>query len=307
MTLKDLGGWIFLAVALLVGGLAYWLAQRYLAGEEDRLRLEMMGGREEQAQVVVARRDLKPGEVIDASSMALGKMPREHVSARAVLPESFEQIQGRVVTQTMSSGEPLLANYVAGLYVERFADLLAEGERAVSLEVSALETHSGLLVPGDFIDLFVLVEGAQGKGKGRALVPVLDRVRILAAGPAPLRAPDQRYLPLEQEAQDYSAITVGVKTDDAQRLLLARDLGRMTYLLRNPADASVAGRPAPPRWNGYQYVSASQPQGAARAAIPLNGAAQREPLDAIGQHRVAAADLPAEAAPAVNVLNAEAR
>jgi pilus assembly protein CpaB len=246
MSLKDWSGWIFLGIALLLGGGAFWMSQAWLSEREQRIRAEFAGRDDGLVQVVVASRDLVPGDVIGPRTMALGRLPAAHVSARVVRPGDFEAAQGRVVTTAMSSGEPLTVDLVAGLYVERFSDLLDDGERAVSLEVSAMDNHSGMLVPGDFIDLYVLLQQPQDRvssrrlGRQQVLHPVLDRVKVLAAGPAPLRAADQRFQPLDERGRNYRQITVGVERSDAERLLLARAEGEMTYLLRRAGDQTSA-------------------------------------------------------------------
>lgn len=267
MSLKDMTGWILLVGALIVGALAFFLVRGYLSSQEEQIKLDLLSRQGETGRVVVASTNLVPGSVISKSNMAVGELPAQHISSRAVRPADFKRVKGRVLTRPMNSGEPLLADYIAGLIVERFSDLLAKGERAVSLEVATLETHSGMLLPGDFVDLFVLLK-AKGDSE-RRLLPVLERVKVLAAGQQPLRTADQTYERLQEGEARYSQITVGVPLADAERLVLARDAGDMVYLLRNAGDKrhNPGGRGyfgAGDTAKEYLYISSKVPEGVRR-------------------------------------------
>lgn len=236
--------WIFVGIALVAALLAFFLSTRYLDQQESRIRTELAGSGDQKTAIVVASKNLFPGDVIAPETMAMGSVPSAHLSLRMIRPEQFKLVEGRALSRPLRSGEPLMIDYIAGSYVERFSELLAAGERAVSLEVTELENHAGMLVPGDHVDLFVITEvkagGDEQGGKQSRLTPVLERVKVLAAGPAPLRASDQEYSMLDERERSYSALTVGVPVEDAERLLLAREMGTIAYLLRRPNDEALS-------------------------------------------------------------------
>lgn len=268
---RDFTGWILLAAAIGVGGLAFFLVRGYLTTQAQQIRLSLLGQQAKTERVVVASRNLVPGDVISSATMAIGELRAEHVPGRAVLPGDFDRVKNRVINRPMSSGEPLLADFVAGLIIERFSDLLEDGQRAVSLEVAPLQTSSGMLLPGDYVDLFVLLKPPKGS-KRKLLKPVLRRIKVLAAGQEPLRARDQSFERLDQKAAGYRQISVGVALADAKRLVLARDAGDIVYLLRNAKDKrsdiatsdlyGLGGDNA-----GYLYISSAQPAGQERTAL----------------------------------------
>ncbi|ULQ47136.1 Flp pilus assembly protein CpaB [Flagellatimonas centrodinii] len=267
MNRRDYIGWILLFGALSLGALAYVVMRGYLADEAARLKAEAALAHGEMRAVVVASRNLMPGEVIDDTSMAIGEIPARHLSHRSVSPKAYKALRGRVLSRPMVGGEPLLRDFIAGALVERFSDLLAPGDRALTLEVSALENHAGMLVPGDYVDLFVDRDGAAQLHE-TALQPVLERVRVIAAGPQPLRASDQRFQPLPADARRYTLISIAVSAADAERILHAQSVGRLHYLLRNAGDralpAGEAGRPhfgEPRHHPGYLYFSNAVPGG----------------------------------------------
>jgi len=266
----DLTGWILMAAAIGFGVGAYFLLQNYMSGEAQRLRETALQSLGPMARVVVASRNLEPGSIIGRQSMSVGEIPQRHLPARAVLPADFASVESRVLSRPMSAGEPLLDDFVSGLTVERFSDLLEPGTRAVSLEVSALESHAGLLLPGDYIDLFVLLPAKEGR-REKKLEGLIERVKVLAAGREPLRSADQPYQPLEADGANYSLITVGLPWADAEQTLRARRAGEVVYLLR-PAvdeqlrfdDAGIARFGDTPAPTGYAYFSSGVPRGERR-------------------------------------------
>lgn len=265
---RDYTGWILLAAAIGIGALAFFLVRGYLSSQEDQIRLNLLGQQPKTVRVVVALHDLAPGDVISSATMAVGQIPAEHAPARVVLPGDFERVKHRVLNRAMSSGEPLLADFVAGLVIQRFSDLLEKGQRAVSLEVSSLQTTSGMLLPGDYVDLFVLLKPKKGSQR-KHLQPVLQRVKVLAAGAEPLHARDQSFERLETKGTGYRLITVGVALTDAKRLVLARETGDIVYLLRNAKDKNLAIPPSSlfglgGRSASYLYISSTQPVGQER-------------------------------------------
>ncbi len=267
MKSRDYLGWILLVMAVGLGVLAYFLTQRYLAQESARLAAEAAQGQGTLRPVVVASRDLLPGDLVDDASMAIAQLPARHLSHRSVSPQDYKALRGHVLTRGMVSGEPLLRDFVSGAVIERFSDLIRPGDRALSLEVTSLENHAGMLVPGDFIDLMVEVRPGHAEPADR-LVPVLERVRVVAAGPEPLRAPGQGFQPISADEQRYRMISIVVTQTEAERVLQAQSQGTLRYLLRNARDDQTPSRDAGRRFfgdaessNGYTYFSNGAPLG----------------------------------------------
>jgi pilus assembly protein CpaB len=299
--------WIFLGAAILAGALAFWLSRLYLARQEEIIRHDVAGSQRNLVEVVVASKSLNAGDVVGSGSMAIGRLPAAYVSTRFVTPAHFDEMKGRVLLRAKAAGEPLMADDVAGVAVERFSDLLKPGERAVTLEVSELTSNAGLLLPGDYIDLYLMRHPEGGDGGGaRSLTPVLQDVRVLAAGPEALHAQDQQFQTLDQSNAHYSTITVAVNVQDAEKLVLARKAGDMAFLLRNSRDTGNDGATAlslaqligGPTHTGnsagsYQYFSAQVPEGVMRHQnVELGDSDGASSSDSNGLSGAAAIDVP---------------
>lgn len=285
---RNSANWLFLVFAVVAGGLAFWLSRVYLHQQEERMREELGSSQKDLRAVIVASSDLTPGAVISTKTVAQGKMPANRLGALTLKPADFEKIAGMVLNRPVSAGEVLRADYLTGAVALRFSDLLDPGTRAVSLEVSDLQSNAGMTVPGDYVDLYVLIKpvdssvSKKASGSDKVLIPVLERVKVLAVGDARLNNPNQDYRQLGEREARYSIITVGVGVEDAERLLLAQDLGDMAYLLRqhgdqklyvaSSADSSLFGDPSSRSLGGsYRYLSNIVTSADTRPLVQLGG------------------------------------
>ena len=277
MSIKDKIGrgmqsWGLLAGAGVLGVVAFFASSRYLESKERQMEEMLAAQQETRVDVVVASTDINPGTVIGAQNMAIASVPVSNLSAAAVTPDQFGRFENKVLTARMSSGEPLLDHFVSGLGAERFSDLLQEGERAVTIPVDDLKSNDGMLTYGDRVDLLLLIKDQEASGQsesGQSLHPLLEDVRVLAVGKAALVSREADYT-ADQEFDggelSYSTLTVGVNTEQAARLLLARDLGNVVVMLRNredrgPLTASVLSGEALLGGNetagSYEFISPS--------------------------------------------------
>lgn len=155
----------------------------------------------------------------------------------------------------MASGEPLLTHYIDKQVVERFSQLLNEGERAVSFDIDNLSSISGMLLPGDYIDVLVEYEepseldGVDPKVK---IKPLLQRVRVLAVDERPLMAREQDNISYESHSLDYGSITVAAPYKEAVALTVAKNSHDIRFLLRNEEDEQMVPSRA---LGGYELVS----------------------------------------------------
>lgn len=238
--------WGVLIVAIVLGGATFWLSSLYLQSREDALRERILGEGEEMREAVVANEDLARGAVANGESMAIALVPAKHLSGAAVSPDRFSLFEGQAINQPMSRGEPLLEHFVSGKAIDRFSDLLAQGQRAVTLEVDEIQSNAGMLTAGDYVDIFTLMDPPNGAGSAQDsdnfLLPILQQVRVLSIGTSPLVSREQDFVryPPGGEFESYATVTVGVDREDAARLILAGDLGDLVFMLRNNGDREQA-------------------------------------------------------------------
>ncbi|MFM1987642.1 MAG: hypothetical protein RJA99_599 [Pseudomonadota bacterium] len=215
------------------GALAVLGAHRYIA---DRLAAETarLQPRHEMVEVVVAKRELRRGDVVGTDTMALRAMPREFAPGGSVSPARFDALAGSRLLVPMRAGEPLLAAAVAGADPPSFSARVRPGIRAMTVAVDEVNSLSGMLQPGDRIDLLLSVRptGATGQPLPEVTRTVMQGVTVLATG----RQARPSALDDASGGRPYTSITVEVDPEQAQKLVVAQRSGKLTAVLRNPDD-----------------------------------------------------------------------
>lgn len=233
------GVWLALA-ALGFGGLAYFgmhdFIKTELAAEKQRLR-----PRHETVSVVVARRDLKPGEAVSADTMAVRAIPRDLAPTTAIKEATFAQYEGRRLAVPMRGGEPLVSLGLDHPDDTQFSMQVRKGVRAMTVAVDEINSISGMLRPGDRIDLMLTYQRPRGgdrteprAGPAEVTVALMQDVLIMATGKQLRSVPSQPGGPASARA--FTTVTIEAEPLQAQRLIVAQRSGRLTAVLRHPED-----------------------------------------------------------------------
>ena len=121
--------------------------------------------------VVVASHDIPVGTRVTEEMLTL-----ETIASDAVLPGAFlktEEVVGQVTRVPLVSGEQVIptkvvATGIAITDVENppLAFVIPEGKRAVSVEVSSIIGASGLIRPGDYVDVILTIQVQGGDASG---------------------------------------------------------------------------------------------------------------------------------------------
>lgn len=243
-----LKSWGLLLGALVIGVVAFFVATNYLDNAERAMRENLEGMQGSTTEVVVASSDLAAGTVLSSDNLAVAELPSNHISKSVVTPEMFSEIDGSLLNVDMNSGEPLLGHFLEGVLVERFSELIKEGERAVTIEVDTYSSNAGLLSVGDYVDIFLSGSFAQApkrksKNKKKVMVPLFQRIKVLAVDRNPLLTKEQEFRAQDfigdEDVFEYSSVTLALLADDADNLAFASSLGDIVFLLRSAGDDSL--------------------------------------------------------------------
>jgi pilus assembly protein CpaB len=223
--------WVVLGVALGIGTLAALATRSFLAHQVQAIEARSNGHK---IALVVAKGDLPKGTRLSAATVAVREIPSEYAHSAAVAPENFERIDGQTLAYPVKSGEMILWGLLEAPKAPTFSARVEEGRRALTLPVDEINSISGMVEPGDMIDLVVTID--QG-GRKRAL-PLLQGVQVMAAG--------QRVVddPASGERRQFSTLTLDTTPEQARDLIMAREAGKLTALLRNPQDQQGRGMSA---------------------------------------------------------------
>lgn len=216
---------ILLICALVAGGVGWYLSKNYINQEIVGYKASFDAERQSMP-VVVASVDLKVGDIVSTANASVRQVPKSFVPANALDPNQFDMVEGRHVIHPVRQGDPILAISISQAKVAGLAALLKEGERAITIPVSTLDTFSGFLNPGDDIDLYITLTD----GDAKRTVPLAQKLKVLATGDKLSDGiPDKKK-------QRVAEITLGVTPLVASRLIHAQTVGDITVLLRRPED-----------------------------------------------------------------------
>ena len=218
--------WFILLSALGVGGLAAMSTKNYIAQKIESIEAKDKG--KAMVKVVVAKQDLDKGSVLSGENMATRDIPKEWVHSDAITPDQFNRADGARLALPANAGEPGVGAQVENEKAGSFSTKLEMGRRAVTLPVDEISSISGMLAPDDLIDIIVSVQ----KDSRSYTFTLLQSMRVLATGTKVSQTDE------EGKPSTFTTVTLDTSPEDAKKLIAAREVGRITALLRSPTDAA---------------------------------------------------------------------
>ena len=227
---------IALIVAVLVGFGVYHLV--YVAPKQT-LSLEKCPPVPEMKEVMVASKMINTGDPI-SQAITYEQWPVSSLRGQMYLKDQItpEQIKSLIARRVISSGEPISKNSV----VDRkehgvLSALLKEGMRAVSIALDQNAGMSGLLNPGDIVDV-ILALNPTGKEKDDEEMnkTILCGVRVLALDQQLSSTLDAVNKKLTEVAQMPKSVTLEVTPRQASSLASAVKLGSLSLSLHSTND-----------------------------------------------------------------------
>ena len=218
--------WIVLTVALTLGGLAAYVASNYLS--ERMAEIDARATDIDKVQVVVAKISLPAGAPISSDTVAVREIPRPWAHSGAITPDQFSRAESLALAYPAAVGEPILWAQLEGRRAPTFSARLQSGQRAVTVPVDEISSLSGMVEPGDHIDIVVSV-----RNETRSFTfTLLQSIPVLATG----SRVDTDTHDAQGQTRSYTTITLDTSPEDAKRVIAAREIGRVTALLRAPGD-----------------------------------------------------------------------
>ena len=190
-------------------------------------------------KVLVARKALPVGTIIDAESLAFQAWPKELVQNAYYTEGSpdadMSKLLGTVVRNPVTAGQPLTHGALVGPKDRGFlAAALGPGMRAVTVPVSATSGVAGFVFPGDRVDM-VLTQDVVGGGEGPPLKvseTIVRNLRVLAT--------DQRIDSKDEEGKTevktFATVTFEATPRIAEKIAVAQSMGTLSLALRSIAD-----------------------------------------------------------------------
>ncbi|MBX3274714.1 MAG: Flp pilus assembly protein CpaB [Sandaracinaceae bacterium] len=225
---------LILSGALLAAGVAFFVvyADAYVEEETGGARV----------LVVAAALDIPFGRPMQREWLRTEELPQSYVEDRHIRASELRTLVGVPLAQSVRSGEAILRTDVSVLSDQQrtLSAEIPHGSRAMAIEAQQESSHAGLLRPGDRVDAILILGDRRVTDSGRAVV-VAQNLLVLAVGQSlQSEFDDDRDRP----GQYFTArVSLEVDLEEAQRLTIARQQGRLRLLLRNPNDATELAAP----------------------------------------------------------------
>lgn len=190
-------------------------------------------------KILVARKALPVGTIIDQESLTYQTWPKEMVQNAYYIeggPDGdISKLLGTVVRNPITAGQPVTRGALVGPNDRGFlAAALGPGMRAVTVPVSATSGVGGFVFAGDRVDL-VLTQEVKGGGDGPPLKvseTIVRNMRVLAT--------DQRIDAKDEEGktvpQLMETVTLEATPRIAEKIAVAQSVGQLSLSLRSIAE-----------------------------------------------------------------------
>lgn len=217
---------LIIAAAWLSAGLLSWFVYaKAVAPQQEKM-----------VAVVVAAHPMPIGTLVRAGDVKLVQYPERAVPTGVVLQASLAK--DRVLLFPVSANEPILQSKLSGqTSFEGVSSTIEPGYRAVSVQITDVSGVAGLIQPNSHVDVLFTRPGTMAEATTSIILQnkrVLSTGKLLPAG----QTPDPR-------APKSPVVTLVLTPEDAQKLELAKNEGRISLSLRNPLDESESANNGP--------------------------------------------------------------
>ncbi|MEW8085352.1 MAG: Flp pilus assembly protein CpaB [Candidatus Thiodiazotropha endolucinida] len=211
---------LIISVALGVGGV--YLTKDFIEKKVNYYKSQLEKT-EEMVALVVPNRNIQRGTIVTLRDFSVRRIPAKYAHKNAVTESTFGTATGQRVSFDITKGRPLLWAHLEGGLIPTFSGKLKPGKRALAFTVDKINSISGFLQPNDKIDLLL-------DYKDR-IIPIIQNLHVIATG---------TYTQIDktgrQSDDSFRIITVEVTPEVAEKITLAKSIGKITALLRSPQD-----------------------------------------------------------------------
>jgi pilus assembly protein CpaB len=211
-------------------------------------------------QLVVASRDMPMGTLLRKNDIKSSKYLEKDVPKGAIF--QTKTAENHVLMMALNTNEPVLLSKLSdATSVEGVSSTIDRGYRAVSVQITDVSGVAGLIQPGSHVDVLFTRPGSMLEATTSTIlqdVKVLSTGRTVAVGQA-----------IDPKAPKSPTITLVLLPNDAQKLELAKNEGRISLTLRNPLDSAQTASTEPLTTEALDPTLSDRLASARRARTPV--------------------------------------
>lgn len=185
----------------------------------------------EKVQVVVAKKEININEKLGEENVELVEWAQNQVPQGAL--STLDELKDTYARARFYPGEAVLEEKIIdGTKSGKSIDV-PKGYRVVSVKVSLDSSVSNLVEPGDRVDVIVVLREC---GEDLALAKtILTAVRVYAVNSEITPSLDPEKAP-----EEARAVSLILKPDQIEKLMMATEMGTIKLSLRSPDDAEIS-------------------------------------------------------------------
>ncbi len=267
---------VLIAFALLLAAAAGWMVKLYLSAQREQLAemaaaLKPAPPPSQGVEVLVVRDGVDIAGVLASGNLRWQLWPDDGVNPRYITrkarPDAIETLTGAAARQPLFTGEPVTEEKIVTKREGGFlAAILPEGGRAVAVKVDEATGLSGLILPGDRVDVILTHEISVREDDGRGGGQIVKRFvsEVIARNLRVVAIDQEIHHDDKATGKPGKTVTLAVDAAQAEAVSLGRVMGTVSLSLRS----AFGGNAPDPR--GHAYTSAGDISAAlgARAAAP---------------------------------------
>jgi pilus assembly protein CpaB len=244
---------VVLLLAVVFAGATAMYARSWIESQRAVVPVAAPAPKQVFHEVLVADVALPAGTLVKPRQVRWQKWPTDDVPRTYVLKSrrSQDDMIGAVVRRGIAAGDPITDGAVVKQGERGFlAAVLSPGMRAMSVPINLTSGNSGLILPGDRVDLILTqtLHNTQGEITRRVSETVITDLRVLAMGAA---TDDVNETQTHERAK---TATLEVTPRQAEEVALLTELGKLSLSLRSLAqDESELVAATPLEGNSYTW------------------------------------------------------
>ena len=187
---------------------------------------------EKMLTAVAATHDLAAGTRLKKTDIRVVRLPEKSLPRTAVLDEI--SALDRVLLFPVNANETLTTNKLASTKgAEGLAATIEPGMRAISVQINDSSGVSGLIQPRSHVDVLFTRPGTMSEA---ATTTILEDIVVLSVGRNTEVAQNIAAIDPKASRPQSQAATLLVTPEQARKIELAKNQGKISLSLRNPLD-----------------------------------------------------------------------
>jgi pilus assembly protein CpaB len=182
----------------------------------------------EKLNILVAKAEVTPGETLDEENVEFREFPVSFAPDNAVT--TLEEYQERSTKVKLFLGDFVTLDKLTRKGEKGSTEDIPSGMVLISIPVDVTMTSSGLLLPGDRVDVFVTFTMRTPYGSGKVVKTVLEFVEVFATD-------HRRGIESTTDEKEAKTVTLLATPKQAMRVKLAEDVGKLHLAMRSKEDS----------------------------------------------------------------------